>query len=115
MISRREATLTPNPVFLDTTFHSPHHFPVQKENISPSRILAAMDLPNQLPSHPPNNQSTPVGKGIDLNSTQQSPMDYRFSVGSLPNWAKAKVTKSVKIPYASEEFCVAKSLQERLI
>ncbi|XP_025105173.1 mitogen-activated protein kinase-binding protein 1-like isoform X6 [Pomacea canaliculata] len=87
---RREATLTPNPVFLDTTFHSPHHFPVQKENISPSRILAAMDLPNQLPSHPPNNQSTPVGKGIDLNSTQQSPMDYRFSVGSLPNWAKAK-------------------------
>ncbi|KAK7487107.1 hypothetical protein BaRGS_00021602 [Batillaria attramentaria] len=86
---RREAALMPNPVSLDHTFHSQQHFPVMKENLSPGRILAAMDPPTSR-SSPSFHPTTPVGKGTLPNTAQPSPLDYRFSVGQLPNWAKNK-------------------------
>lgn len=91
--SRREASLMPNPVSLESTFNTTpsSHFPVMKENISPARVLSSMESTPSLRQAPLSFPTTPISKHLESDLTQPSPADYRFSVGPLPNWAKAKV------------------------
>lgn len=97
--SRREASLMPNPVSLESTFNTTtsSHFPVMKENISPARVLSSMESTPSLRQAPLSSfPTTPISKHLESDLTQPSPADYRFSVGPLPNWAKAKVREAAR-------------------
>ncbi|XP_041352777.1 mitogen-activated protein kinase-binding protein 1-like isoform X2 [Gigantopelta aegis] len=70
---RKETTIIPNPVMLDHMNHIQDEFPVNQFQ-PPAEVLNILEKEKR-----------------EVEIPKEANMNFRFSVGQLPNWAKAKI------------------------